>query len=42
MLRQLAIRNVVLVESLDLEFESGLGVLTGETNGSFCQHTKRV
>ena len=31
MLRQLAIRNVVLVESLDLEFESGLGVLTGET-----------
>ena len=31
MLRQLAIRNVVLVESLDLEFDSGLGVLTGET-----------
>ncbi|MFL6753912.1 MAG: DNA repair protein RecN [Sphingomicrobium sp.] len=31
MLRQLAIRNVVLVESLELEFESGLGVLTGET-----------
>jgi len=31
MLRQLAIRNVVLVESLELEFEAGLGVLTGET-----------
>lgn len=31
MLRQLAIRNVVLVESLELEFDSGLGVLTGET-----------
>jgi len=31
MLRQLAIRNVVLIDSLDIEFESGLGVLTGET-----------
>ena len=31
MLRQLAIRNVVLVDQLELEFESGLGVLTGET-----------
>jgi DNA repair protein RecN (Recombination protein N) len=31
MLRQLAIRNVVLVDSLELEFEPGLGVLTGET-----------
>jgi len=31
MLRQLAIQNVVLVERLDLEFEAGLGVLTGET-----------
>jgi DNA repair protein RecN (Recombination protein N) len=31
MLRQLAIHNVVLVERLDLEFEPGLGVLTGET-----------
>ena len=31
MLRQLSIRNVVLVEQLDLEFERGLGVLTGET-----------
>lgn len=31
MLRQLAIRNVVLVDSLDIEFEQGLGVLTGET-----------
>src|SRR3954447_5085388 len=31
MLRQLAIRNVVLVDSIDLEFERGLGVLTGET-----------
>ena len=31
MLRQLAIRNVVLVEQLELEFDSGLGVLTGET-----------
>jgi DNA repair protein RecN (Recombination protein N) len=31
MLRQLAIQNVVLVERLELEFERGLGVLTGET-----------
>ena len=31
MLRQLAIRNVVLVEQLELEFDAGLGVLTGET-----------
>ena len=31
MLRQLAIRNVVLVEQLELEFDRGLGVLTGET-----------
>jgi len=31
MLRQLAIRNVVLIDSLEIEFESGLGVLTGET-----------
>jgi DNA repair protein RecN (Recombination protein N) len=31
MLRQLAIHNVVLVEKLQLEFEPGLGVLTGET-----------
>jgi DNA repair protein RecN (Recombination protein N) len=30
-LRQLAIRNVVLIDSLEIEFESGLGVLTGET-----------
>ena len=31
MLVSLAIRNLVLIESLDLEFHSGLGVLTGET-----------
>lgn len=31
MLRQLAIRNVVLIESLEIDFDSGLGVLTGET-----------
>ena len=31
MLRQLVINNIVLVERLELEFESGLGVLTGET-----------
>src|SRR5882757_9600511 len=31
MLRQLAVQNVVLVERLELEFEPGLGVLTGET-----------
>lgn len=31
MLTALAIRNIVLIESLDLEFSSGLGVLTGET-----------
>ena len=31
MLRQLAIRNVVLIDCLDIEFDSGLGVLTGET-----------
>lgn len=31
MLRSLAIRNIVLIEALDLEFGAGLGVLTGET-----------
>jgi DNA repair protein RecN (Recombination protein N) len=31
MLRQLAIRDVVLIDRLEIEFESGLGVLTGET-----------
>ena len=31
MLRQLAIRNVVLIDELEIEFDSGLGVLTGET-----------
>src|SRR5690348_13328754 len=31
MLRRIAVRNVVLVERLELEFEPGLGVLTGET-----------
>jgi DNA repair protein RecN (Recombination protein N) len=31
MLTQLSIRDVVLIEALDLEFGAGLGVLTGET-----------
>jgi DNA repair protein RecN (Recombination protein N) len=31
MLRQLTVNNIVLVDRLDLEFEAGLGVLTGET-----------
>jgi len=31
MLKHLAVHNVVLVERLELEFEPGLGVLTGET-----------
>src|SRR5690554_153660 len=31
MLTSLAIRNVVLIEALDLAFAPGLGVLTGET-----------
>ena len=31
MLGQLAIRDVVLIDRLELEFEPGLGVLTGET-----------
>ncbi|ODU20532.1 MAG: DNA repair protein RecN [Sphingomonas sp. SCN 67-18] len=31
MLTSLAIRDVVLIDALDLEFTSGLGVLTGET-----------
>jgi DNA repair protein RecN (Recombination protein N) len=31
MLTTLAIRNVVLIEALDLSFHGGLGVLTGET-----------
>lgn len=31
MLTSLSIRNVVLIETLDLEFQAGLGVLTGET-----------
>jgi DNA repair protein RecN (Recombination protein N) len=31
MLTRLSIRNIVLIEALDLEFRAGLGVLTGET-----------
>ncbi len=31
MLTRLSIRNVVLIEALDLDFAVGLGVLTGET-----------
>ncbi|HWU96398.1 MAG TPA: AAA family ATPase, partial [Sphingomonas sp.] len=31
MLTALAIRDVVLIEALELEFGAGLGVLTGET-----------
>src|SRR5688500_15952009 len=31
MLTRLSIRDVVLIETLDLEFSAGLGVLTGET-----------
>ena len=31
MLVQLAIRDIVLIEKLDLEFDHGLTVLTGET-----------
>ena len=31
MLRQLSIRDVVLIDALTLDFEPGLGVLTGET-----------
>ena len=31
MLTRLSIRNIVLIEALDLTFGRGLGVLTGET-----------
>ena len=31
MLRSLSIRDVVLIEHLELSFDEGLGVLTGET-----------
>jgi len=31
MLTQLAIRDIVLIDRLDLSFEAGLSVLTGET-----------
>ena len=31
MLVQLSIRDIVLIEKLDLEFDAGLSVLTGET-----------
>ncbi|MEL7319292.1 MAG: AAA family ATPase, partial [Pseudomonadota bacterium] len=31
MLTRLSIRNIVLIEALDLDFARGLGVLTGET-----------
>ncbi len=33
MLRALTIRNIVLIETLSLIFEGGLGILTGETGG---------
>ncbi|MFM9152012.1 MAG: AAA family ATPase, partial [Methylocystis sp.] len=31
MLQQLSIRDIVLIDALDLEFSSGLTTLTGET-----------
>ena len=31
MLNSLSIRNVVLIDKLDLEFSAGLSILTGET-----------
>ena len=31
MLRDLSVRDILLIEVLDLEFGSGLNVLTGET-----------
>lgn len=31
MLRRLSVRNIVLIEALDLEFSGGLGAMTGET-----------
>jgi len=31
MLRRLSIRNIVLIDALDLEFDAGLGAMTGET-----------
>ena len=34
MLTRLSIRNIVLIEALDLDFTRGLGVLTGETGAS--------
>ncbi len=42
MLRQLAIRNVVLVEELELEFDAGLGVLTGETGAGKVDPARRA
>ena len=36
MLKSLAIRNIVLIEALTLEFGGGLGVLTGETGAGEC------
>ena len=31
MLKSLTIRNYALIESVEIEFESGLNILTGET-----------
>ena len=31
MLRELIIKNIVLIETLNINFKSGLSVLTGET-----------
>ena len=31
MLKSLTIRNYALIESIEIEFESGLNILTGET-----------
>lgn len=31
MLRRLSIRNIVLIDALDLDFDTGLGAMTGET-----------
>jgi DNA repair protein RecN (Recombination protein N) len=41
MLARLSIRDIVLIERLDIEFSRGLAVLTGET-GAKTGSTKRV
>ena len=39
MLNSLSIRNIVLIDSLDIDFNSGLTAITGETGAGKIHHS---